>query len=87
MSMIDPGLLSILCCPETHQALTEAEPRVVDELNRRIAGGALKNRAGKPVGEKLDGGLLRQDGRMLYPIRNRIPILLQEEGIPVAPAA
>lgn len=84
MSLIDPGLLQILCCPETHQPLSEADAALVNDLNARLAGGALKNRAGQIVGEKLDGGLLRQDRQVLYPIRNRLPILLIEEAIPLA---
>lgn len=83
MSLIDPGLLQILCCPETHQPLTEADAALVGELNARLASGALKNRSGQPVSEKLDGGLLRQDRQVLYPIRNRLPILLVEEAIPL----
>ena len=31
----------------------------------------------------IDGGLLREDGRILYPVREGIPILLIEEGLPV----
>ena len=83
MSMIDPGLLKILCCPETHQPVSEADASLVADLNNRIASGSLKNRAGKSVAEKLDGGLLRQDRQWIYPIRNRIPILLIEEAIPL----
>ncbi len=81
MSMIDPGLLKILCCPETQQPVSEADATLVADLNNRIASGSLKNRAGKPVGDKLDGGLLRQDRQWIYPIRNRIPIMLIEEAI------
>jgi uncharacterized protein len=84
MSMIDPGLLQILRCPETHQPVSEADATLVADVNSRIVHGALKNRGGKPVIEKLDGGLLRQDRKVLYPIRNRIPILLIEEAIPLA---
>jgi uncharacterized protein YbaR (Trm112 family) len=29
----------------------------------------------------VDGGLVREDGRILYPIRQRIPVLLVDEGI------
>ena len=83
MSVIDPELLKILCCPETHQAVSEADAALLTDLNNRIASGSLKNRAGKSVGDKLEGGLLRQDGRLIYPIRNRIPILLIEEAIPL----
>ena len=84
MSVIDPGLLKILCCPETHQAVSEADAALIAELNGRIDKGLLKNRAGAVVSDKLDGGLLRQDRQVLYPIRHRIPIMLVEEAIPLA---
>jgi len=84
MSLVDPGLLKILCCPETHQPVSEAEAALVSDLNNGIASGSVKNRAGKAVSEKLDGGLLRQDRQVLFPIRNRIPIMLIEEAIPLS---
>jgi uncharacterized protein YbaR (Trm112 family) len=84
MSLIDPGLLKILCCPETHQPITEADAALLSEVNERIARSALKNRAGQILSEKLEGGLLRQDRQVLYPIRNRIPVLLIDEAIPLA---
>ena len=83
MSLVDPGLLSILCCPETHQPLIEADAALVSELNQRIASGVLKSRAGQVLAEKLDGGLLRQDRRVCYPIRHRLPVLLVDEAIPL----
>ncbi len=83
MSLVDPGLLKILCCPETHQSLSEADAALVGELNQRIASGALKNRAGQTLAEKLDGGLLRHDRQVLYPIRHRLPVLLVDEAIPL----
>jgi uncharacterized protein len=43
----------------------------------------LKNKAGQSVKEPLDGGLLRADKKILYPIREDIPVMLIEEGIPV----
>jgi len=84
MKAIDPALLKILCCPETHQTVSEADAALVADLNDRIEKGSLKNRAGKPVSEKLGGGLLRQDRQVVYPVRNCIPIMLIEEAIPLA---
>lgn len=83
MSLIDPGLLKILCCPETHQPVSEADAALVTDLNTRIASGSVKNRSGKTVADQLDGGLLRNDKQVLYPIRNRIPIMLIDEAIPL----
>ncbi len=83
--MIDPELLSILCCPESHQCLTLAEPALIDQLNQQIARSELKNRSGQLVAEKLEGGLIRADQQFLYPIRQDIPIMLIDEAIPLRP--
>jgi len=81
--MIDPELLKIMCCPETHQPLALADAPLVELLNRQIAAGQLKNRAGQLVKEKLDGGLVREDRKFLYPVRQNIPVMLIDEAIPV----
>ncbi len=79
--IIGQDLLAILCCPETKQDLRLLEPAVVEKLNQRIKKGELKTKGGQPVGERIDGGLLRHDETVVYPIRDQIPIMLIEEGI------
>ena len=54
---------------------------LVEELNRRIAAGQLRNRAGQTVSGPIDGALLREDGQVVYCIRQGIPVLLIEEAI------
>jgi uncharacterized protein YbaR (Trm112 family) len=81
---MDTTLLEILCCPETHQPLTFAGPALLARLNEKVAAGQLRNRAGQAVAEKLDAGLVRSDGQWLYPVRRGIPVMLVEEGIPLA---
>ena len=82
--MIDKDLLEILACPATHQPLALAEEGVLASLNERIRGGGVKNVGGEAVEEELAGGLVRQDGQVLYPIVEEIPVLLIEEGIPLS---
>lgn len=82
-NMIDKDLLAILCCPETKQAVTVAEAALVDKLNAAVARGGLMNKGKKPVSAQMDGGLVRGDGKILYPIREGIPVMLIEEGIPL----
>lgn len=79
--MVDAKLLEILCCPETKQDVALAPQDLIASLNTRIAAGSLKNKAGETVKEKMDGGLLRADGKVLYPIRDDIPIMLIDESI------
>jgi uncharacterized protein YbaR (Trm112 family) len=81
--MMDAELLKILCCPETHQEVRPADAALIAQLNARIETGTLNNRAGQPVKEKLGGGLVRADGKLLYPIRQEIPVMLVEEAIPL----
>lgn len=80
---IDQQLLDILACPETKEPVALADDALIAKLNAAIEAGTLKNRTGEPVTEKIDGGLVRQDQKYVYPIRDDIPIMLIDEGIPL----
>ena len=79
--MVDPELLEILVCPETHQPLHAAESDVLDRLNQEIASGSVTNRGGEAVADRVEEGLVREDGKILYPVREDIPIMLIDEAI------
>ena len=80
---IDKDLLAILCCPDTKQDVRLADEALIAKLNEAVTHGQLKNKANKLITEPLDGGLIRADRKMLYPIREDIPVMLIEEGIPL----
>ncbi len=67
-SPMDESLMEILCCPVTRQSL-------------RLADAETLRRAGAKVSIPLAEGLLREDGQMIYPVKNGIPLLVPEEGI------
>lgn len=79
--MIDEELLDILVCPETKQPVRLAEPELVQRINDAVSRGRLENRGGETVEEPIDGGLVREDGKVLYPIREDIPVMLIDEAI------
>lgn len=81
--MIHPDLLEILRCPDDRSRLHEADAALVTRLNQAIAEKRLKNRAGRTLESPLDGGLVREDGRYVYPIVDGIPVLLVDEAIPL----
>ncbi len=81
--MVDPELLSILVCPENKTPVALADEALMVKLNAAISAGTLKNRAGEKVDEKADGGLVREDKKYLYLIRDDIPIMLIDEAIPL----
>ena len=84
---VDPELLQLLVCPEDHTPVTPAHPRLLDRLNAAVQSGSLVNRSGERVTEPLVEGLVRADGKRLYPVRDDIPVMLLDEAIDVEPAA
>lgn len=80
--MISKELLDILCCPETKQDIEYVEGDIIEKINNKIKNGTVKNRNDQVVKEPIDAGLLREDRKYLYPIREDIPIMLIDEAIP-----
>jgi len=70
---ISPDLLEILVCPETRQPVALASEAVLTQLNSKIAEERLRNRGGERVTSPIAEGLVREDGRILYPIDDGIP--------------
>ena len=81
--MMQGELLSILRCPDDRSTLSVASDDVVSRVNAAVREGRIVNRAGKPLERTLDGGLVRSDGAVLYPIIDQIPILLRDDAIPL----
>lgn len=81
--MIDEALLDILVCPETKQTLRVADEGLLGTLNSSITEGSVSNRGGESVSEEVTAGLVREDGSVLYQVRDGIPIMLIDESIPL----
>lgn len=82
--MVDQSLLEILVCPETKQTLRLADAALLEKLNASLAGGSVTTRGGQVVSDPIEGGLVREDGQVLYPVRDDIPIMLIDESITLA---
>ena len=54
---------------------------VFDALNLGIQQGKIKNVGGMTLTRPLDGGLIREDNVVLYPVIDGIPALLNDEAI------
>ena len=80
---VDPELVEILVCPETRRPVRVASADELARVNAGVRGGTLRNRAGTRVERELTEALMRDDGRVLFPVDDGIPSMLIEESIPL----
>jgi uncharacterized protein YbaR (Trm112 family) len=78
---MEKRLLQILRCPVTHKGLSLARRETLGRVNSAIEAGSLCNRDGAVLGDSLSEALVTDDAKLLYPILNGIPVLLEGESI------
>ena len=79
--MVNPDLLDLLVCPETKQTLMVADADILDRVNQAVEGKSLVNQGGYRVKGRIEEGLVREDGKVLYPVKDDIPVMLLDEAI------
>ena len=77
----DSALLDIVCCPVTQMPLELLPQSKLARLNALIEQHKIKNRDGVVIEVTLEQALMTRDGRLAYPIRDGIPVLLEEQGV------
>jgi len=82
--MLDPELLALLVCPETHQDVALATPAEIALLNDAIRQGRVRTAGGNPVDQPVEAALIRTDRAIAYPIRDGIPVMLVAEGLSIS---
>ena len=78
---MDKKLLSILCCPVTHKGLALARRDTLESINKAIGDGKLANRDGAVLEDSLKQALVTDDGKLMYPVNDGIPVLLEGESV------
>ena len=78
---IDSKLLEILCDPVSKIPLIRLDRSRLDKLNQAIAAGSVDQVDGTPVQQPLREALITEDGKVIYPVVDDIPVLLSERGI------
>jgi uncharacterized protein YbaR (Trm112 family) len=78
---MDKRMLSFLRCPVTHKGLAQAGSDALRKVNAAIDGGEMSCRDGRVLSEHLAEGLITDDGKVLYPVDDGIPVLLEGESI------
>ncbi|MCH7898542.1 MAG: hypothetical protein IIC62_04245 [Proteobacteria bacterium] len=74
-------LLNLLRCPVTHKGLSVAKREMLGRVNAAIQAGGISNRDGTVLADALAEALITDDSKMLYPVVNGIPVLLEGESI------
>ena len=78
---IDGKLLEILCCPVSKTPLTRLDAGRLKKLNTAIEAGDVQYVGGEPVKQGLREALVTEDSKVIYPVVDGIPVLLEEQGI------
>ncbi len=78
---MEKRLLQILRCPVTQKGLTLARRDLLGKVNAAIEAGTLRNRDGNVLAGSMDAALVTDDGKVLYPIMDGIPVLLEDESV------
>ena len=83
MKRVDPELVEILVCPDTKLNVDLAPAETVEKINLAIRENIVLNVDRQSVIGPLQDGLLREDDKIIYPVRDSIPVMLIGEGIPM----
>ena len=83
MKRVDPELVEILVCPDTKLNVDLAPGETVEKINLAIKENIVLNVDGQSINDPLQDGLLREDDKIIYPVRDSIPVMLIGEGIPM----
>lgn len=75
------ALIQRVRCPVSHQPLVVADATVIEALNARVRAGELVTQGGEAVTSPLEAGVVRQDGRIFYPVQDGVLRLVAERGI------
>lgn len=78
---MDKRMLSFLRCPVSHKGLAQAGRDSLSAVNTAIDAGGLTTRDGRVLAEHLTEALITDDGKVLYPVAEGIPVLLEGESI------
>jgi len=78
---VPDDLIAILICPESRQPVALASAEQLARINDSIRAGNAYNRAGNRVEKEIAEALVREDGHVLYPVEDGIPVMLVEESI------
>ena len=80
---MDRKLLDIVCCPVTRSSLELLPERELAALNQLIGEKRIKNREDAIVDAPLTEALVTRSGKLIYPVRDGIPLLLEEQAMPL----
>jgi len=78
---LDRKLLDFICCPVTRSSLELLPERELAQLNDLIASKRIRNREDTLVDAPLNEALVTRSGKLIYPIRDGVPLLLEEEAM------
>ena len=78
---MDKRLLDILCCPVSKRPMKPIGREQLRMVNAAIQAGGVLKVTGEARTVVLDDALIREDGQVIYPVDDGIPVMLSDEAI------
>ena len=78
---INRKLLEILVCPVTKQSVSMLPGGKLELLNQKILAGQVTDQGGDKVTEELSDALVTENGSMINPVDDGIPVMLEDRSI------
>ena len=74
-------LLELLVCPKSKKKLEMAPPQTIETLNAQIKARKCHTLGGDLVEEPVEEALIQPGEKLLYLVRNNIPVMIYEQAI------
>lgn len=74
-------LLDLLVCPKSKKKLELARPQIIDAVNTQIKAKKCRDINGNTIEALLEEALFQPEERLLYPVKDEIPVLIYEQAI------
>jgi|TARA_B100001250_G_scaffold81449_2_gene67172 uncharacterized protein YbaR (Trm112 family) len=78
---IENSFLEYICCPITKQPLDFVSRELLSKINKSINKSKISRKDGRSIDQSLTDALITKDKKIVYPIYDDFPVLIEDYAI------